>query len=337
MIPDMKIYMAALLERLSYQNMHRADWHDYHSKRIYMITLRKMPGIPDFCKVTGEITKNDTISAETKNSRVGNILWRNLSKIPEMFAEMRVIQYKIMPDHIHILIESMDNHDYHLDDVVAAYKNCCDIEYSEILKRRFRFDFRNRIFQPGYNDRILSGEGQLDILFEYIKDNPRRYYIKQAFPEYFTNCIKYRAKDEEYALYGNILLLEHTDKNAVKFSHKDSLEQLQKKMHLWEETIRSGGVLVSPFIHKAEKRYLQKALDNGGKIILIREYGFPKRWKPEKRFFDACAEGRVLFIGPAKYMPAKIKLTKILAEKMNAIAAGIAKIRRGQYRLKQAR
>lgn len=44
--PNLKVYEEALLIPLQHQALWRADWHDYYSKCIYMVTLMKMPGIP---------------------------------------------------------------------------------------------------------------------------------------------------------------------------------------------------------------------------------------------------------------------------------------------------
>lgn len=119
----------------------------------------------------------------------------------------------------------------------------------------------------------------------------------------------------------------------MRFSSKYTPEELNTRRQVWEETIRNGGVLVSPFYHPMEKEYLNKAIEDGGKIIIICENGFPPRWKPEKRFMDLCAEGRMLFVGPRDFDSRKQTLTRAACLKRNEDAKYIAALHRGDYTL----
>ena len=45
MLPDMAAYMAGVNKPITNKCLRRAEWHDYRSKCIYMLTLMKAEGI----------------------------------------------------------------------------------------------------------------------------------------------------------------------------------------------------------------------------------------------------------------------------------------------------
>lgn len=134
-------------------------------------------------------------------------------------------------------------------------------------------------------------------------------------------------------IYGNFLLLEHPVKSVVKISSKDSQETALRKQFEWGETIRSEGVLISPFISKSEKAVRDAAIDNHAKLILISLTGFPERYKPEGRMFELCSEGRLLIVAAEPYDSRKYSLTKEKAEKANWLASIMATLLPGSYKL----
>lgn len=332
MLPNLELYMQAAQSPSMNKFLKRAKWHDYRSRCIYMVTLMKMPGIPEFSIIKGYL-ENGKAHATVQPIRLGHHIGRALRNLPKHFPELRVLQYVFMPDHIHLLLEITRPVQYHLGDAVRVFKQDCNMRYQAILKEEFNYDFEGHVFTDGYNDRIIRRRGQLNTLFEYIRDNPRRLFLRRNFPEYFLSNILLRSSEQEYSLFGNLLLLENPEKSQVRFSSKYTPEELNTRRQVWEEAIRNGGVLVSPFYHPMEKEYLNKAIEDGGKIIIICENGFPPRWKPEKRFMDLCAEGRMLFVGPRDFDSRKQTLTRAACLKRNEDAKYIAALHRGDYTL----
>lgn len=337
MIPNLKVYNEALerMNREKHRMHRRARWHDYHSKRIYMVTIMKMPGIPPFSSVQGQIN-DGTAVARALNSPLGRILGDALRALPERFAEVKVIQYIFMPDHVHILIEITTETPYHFSNVISYFKRDCSLRYQGYLAHKHDFEFSGNVFTNGYHDRILSEDGQLRILIDYIRDNPRRYFLKQSYPEFFRNKLLLLTHFGQFSIYGNPMLLEHFHKVAVRFSSKYEETKVKELENQWDEAIRAKGVLVSPFIHKREKEYLKRSLDEGARLIIIQPNGFPERWKPERRFMEACAEGRLLFVGPTQFYTSEPALSRDLCIKMNGIAAEICAMKRKGYCIKRS-
>ena len=58
--------------------------------------------------------------------------------------------------------------------------------------------------------------------------------------------------------------------------------------------LKQGFVFVSPFISPCEKRAFDLVLENGGSCIHLITAEIGPRYKPAGRYFDLCAEGRLL-------------------------------------------
>ena len=76
------------------------------------------------------------------------------------------------------------------------------------------------LFTPGYHDRILTHKGQLEILFRYIRDNPRRLAVRRAHPDYFTRINALPLAGATYAAYGNPFLLNRPDRLQIQCSRR---------------------------------------------------------------------------------------------------------------------
>lgn len=336
MIPDMEKYWVAVSNSDYNKSWHRSEWHDYTSRCIYMITIMKMPGIPDFSWINGSY-ENGHAKANVQSSRLGHHIGRALKDLGLHFDFVKIYQYIFMPDHIHILIFITRKTEIHLETVIGHFMSDCNRRYKAILSQDYGYDFNGSIFQPGFNDRIMHGRNQLAVLYDYIKDNPRRLFIKRTHPEYFNTALLCSSSRQSFSVYGNIHLLEHPCKRIVRFSRKYTSEKWDEEKRILDDMIRDRGVLVSPFIHPEEKAFLSKALNQNGRCIIICDNGFHQRWKPSKGYMEACAEGRILFVGPAVYVANKINLTREDAMKMNALAEEIASLRAGSFSIRHLR
>ena len=69
---------------------------------------------------------------------------------------------------------------------------------------------------------------------------------------------------------------------------------------------------------------LREALNRGYRIILLRENGFPKLYKPSGESFDACSEGLLLQVSPWEYHMERKTITRSECLELNAMAEKIA-------------
>lgn len=290
----------------------RCPFHDYRSRAIYLITINKGPSVPDFALCYGNKDlhyQNAGIKYFDLGRRIKDELWN----IRNRFRNAVVKQYVVMPDHIHFVLDIQDRTEYHLGDLISTFKNTVN-----------NLAGINGVFEEGYHDRILRGPGQYDRIVNYIKDNPRRKLIKVNFKEFFGEPKLINLEGRDYIIYGNFFLLKNPVISNVRFSRKYSVPELENRCTSWDETIRSNGVLISPFIHDKEKEYRDKAIENGGNLIYFVRYPIGERFKPQGELFDLCAQGRLLLISTYR-SGQSYRLTRAEAMAMNALAESICK------------
>ena len=92
----------------------------------------------------------------------------------------------------------------------------------------------------------------------------------------------------------------------------------------WLACGERGGVLVSAAISLKEKEVLREAMNCGYRIILLRENGFPKIYKPSGESFNACSDGLLLQISPYNYYMEKRTITRAQCLELNELAERIA-------------
>lgn len=294
-----------------------------------MITMLKSAEAPVFSSITADPTSAKARPLVELHP-AGKIIYECLKKLPDNYPAIRILRYIAMPDHIHFEIFVTEKTEMPLGLIVAAFKSACTKRYREQYPQSTLAIKGIPMFQDGFNDKIAFRAGAKDAFYNYIADNPRRYLIKKLYPDYFYHKLQITVNGRKCGLYGNIFLLDHPVKSFVKISRiRSRTPDLDAKIKMWEETIRCGGVLVSPFINPDEKHYRDAAINNGNGIILIVDYCFSDRTKPYKELFDICSKGRLLIVSTEQY-PTPPKLMNYLhAQELNAIASHISQFAPG--------
>lgn len=295
---------------MEYSNS-RNPYHDYTAKSIYLVTINKGEGIPDFSRLYDGPEMNARYPGVV-TSRIGDAIKNGLRRLDEEYPFLKKISYIVMPDHIHFILEYLEKADMKLGDVIARFKT--GIRHELGLPG---------VFMPGFHDRILRYKGQLAHMRHYVMDNPRRRIIKKRHPEYFIRPHAITLWGKEYAIYGNFQLLREPVASSVRESRRFSEEERRALRQEWEETIRSGGVLISPFIHPVEKEIRDRGVAEGASLIRIGREEMRERYKPSGVEFDLCAQGRLLIISTEKARSGE-KICRAEAEEMNALAARLS-------------
>lgn len=250
---------------------------------------------------------NNKAIAALRLTSTGQTVANQIEEWPKQHPEIKICTKCVMPDHVHILIFVTRRTCHHLGTMVKNLKWTL-----------------NGIFDIGFNDKIVTRRGQRETFYQYILDNPRRYLARMLYPEYFARINSYILNGKPVALYGNIFLLNHPIKTVVRFSRRFTPEQLQKNNDTYEETMRSGGVLVSPFIHKEEKAVKTRAFEASTPVIQVALNGFSERYKPSGQDFELCKQGKLLIVAPTEYTSQRHDLLRETAMQANLIAEAIA-------------
>ena len=209
----------------------------------------------------------------------------------------------------------------------------------------------------GFNDTILFREGQLEQMITYLRKNPLRLAMKRAKPSLFRVSREIEvslgaAGIGHFAARGNHFLLDRPlaqvqvsrrffgYKRVVKVGGglkiaKDaagepvvefSTPEFEERRDELFAAAKHGAVLLSPCVSDGERQIAREALAAGLPLVTMANKGFSKLQKPSGRYFDACAEGKLLMLAPAAwpYVPGEKPMTRFDATAMNRLCQWIA-------------
>jgi REP element-mobilizing transposase RayT len=236
--------------------------------------------------------------------------WREM---PRFYPQVRLLAVQLMPDHLHGIIHVTDRLPRHLGHVLNGFKVGCN--------RVAREQSLSPLWEEGYNDRILQGRGQLNAMFKYLDDNPRRLWTKRNNPDFFKTQQDIIIGDQSVSIMGNRFLLDSPNKVVVKCSRKmtdDDIEHATKRFLMMAQR---GAVMVSPRISPGEKAVMDMIQEAGFPFIQLLENGFSPMWKPSGEMFNACATGQVLLVAPWPYHSDRHTITRDQCNRLNDLAA----------------
>ena len=274
-------------------NMARDYFHDYKSRCIYHITINKSPDIPVFSRITG-IPEQPVV----ERTPIGRIIEEQIRNFPNLCQLLRVLQYVIMPDHIHFAIFVQGQ----LPKALGSYIGMMKVKCGQLAKEQLSIP--GPIFEKDFYDRILRRNQKLNTICEYIRQNPYRLLVRRINPDFFQRLNNIELVGALWQAYGNLQLLDNPFKSAVVIHRSDSEQLLETKCRQWKHLAENGGVLVSPFISPSEKAVRRECEAVNGKIILLSIAPFSEREKPTAHDFELCSQGRLLILAPMTAIPA---------------------------------
>lgn len=276
-------------------NTRRAPWHDYKSRCLYHITITKSPDVPSLGHVRGDINAEygDVNYPRCVESAIGKVIFFNIKAIPKLHNHLKILQFVIMPDHVHFLIFVENELPEHLGFFISRFKYFTKLE----LRRKNMIGEKANLFEPSFHDRILHPKHKIDTIINYIRENPKRFLIIRNFSDFYIKEDKL-INGTKCQIYGNPMLLENPFKEAVVVHRIDTEDIIARKSENWMHLAGNGGVLVGAFVSKEEKKILNSILEIGGKVIYINGKAFLDKEKPSGRLFHHCASGNLLIIHP---------------------------------------
>ena len=319
--------------------MQRCWEHDYCAPSFYMITLVTEPrrgclSVLQGTEADESVAGSGSCLRLSPTGEVVREVWRRSSTV---YAGVEACECVVMPDHFHGILWVKERLARPMGHIVKAFKRVSsgqcrskglllprDQEAAPAAGTAAGF---SNLWQEGFQDTILLRKGQLKAMVNYIADNPRRLMAKRAHPELFTVVSNQRIGPEHACpVIGNRYLLQHPVKRQVQISRRISPEALAAKKEELLYASAHGAVLVSPCISPGEKEIAHAALAAGRPLIVLLENGFPPLYKPPGRYFQACADGRLLMVAPFPYHRQRPTITREQCLTLNAWARMIAKM-----------
>ena len=274
--------------------------YDYSRAGVMMVTLKTRDGVW-LCRITQE-----TFAL----TDVGRVVQRELAGISGYYGQVKVGQYQIMPDHLHMMVHVVRDlpRGITLQEVVRGFKLGVNRAAG------------GSVFDPGGHHTLVFDGRHLQREVAYIRDNVRRYRLRKTAPAYFRTPFAWVADDGALWCFGNRFLLEHPRRLHVRYSRRMTEGEWAEEREnvLWR--IEQGYVFVSPFVSPCEVKARDLAVGQGGRIIHLTDRFMDERYKPGGLYFELCCEGRLLEVSAARLFPrAGISLREKFL-RMNALA-----------------
>lgn len=314
---------------------------DYTGRRLYLITLVVSGRRP----LMGEVKGDDAGGALFRSSPLGEAVDRQIDGIPRYYPQVRVVARQLMPDHVHMILFVQEQLPVKLGIVIRGFVQGCNKMYKQlypstssswkdgtpngradswsgrapVLKATSNHRGDGILFEHGYNDRVLSHEGQLACWKQYLADNPRRLWEKRQHPDLFRVQRHLEVKGMMFSAIGNKFLL---DRPLVQVRCSRSLtdDDVAREKAKALAACESGAVLVSPCVSKGEKAVMRAAFEAGYPEVVLVENGFTELAKPGGKRFDACAEGRLLILAPWEHHNDRRTITRSQCLELNEMA-----------------
>jgi len=334
---------------------HRENGWDYKGRAIYHFTLPVEERFPLFGVIDGE-------SAETAFVRLnpfGRRVCQMLCGLAQFYAgkgfALKVLAQKVMPDHVHLVIQVLEPLPQSIGAVVRGFKSGCTKVYKEMYgsgdnaagvngKDENRdnaagvhgnaadghergadghekgaeapmhfariFARRGSVWEQNpayYHERILHAPGQLRRMIDYVKDNPRRLWIKSHNPELFRLHRRTEAAGLSFTSMGNHFLLDWPDKQVVEMSRSATNDEVQERLQSVLASAHNGAVTYTAAISKGEQLIARTLREQGYPQVVLLNDGFPKEGSPHERYykpggvyFEACSKGQLLLLEPVE-------------------------------------
>ena len=320
----------------------RCKLHDYREPCIYLLTVTVEGRKPLLGKLEG-----DVYTAHIELTPLGEDVRHELYALCDRYPQLRLLQYQIMPDHVHIILQATERLPKPIGGLLSSWKIACGHAYARVVgtsaitpnkaatNKTTQTDLSAspsetalaprhlRLFSEGYNDSILRGREQLQHMIAYVRDNPRRLLLKHQCSTYFTIHRSIDIAGYRMDAVGNLALLQRPMK-AVHCRRRWTEDESRAFANQCLKASESGTVLIGAYISNAEQEIAHTANEHRHPLIHLVENGFPELYKPVGQAFYACAEGRLLLLAPWEYHAGRKTISREQCNALNNMAETIA-------------
>ena len=158
-----------------------------------------------------------------------------------------------------------------------------------------------------YHERILHAPGQLRRMIDYVKDNPRRLWLKSHNPDLFKLHRRTEAAGLSFTSMGNHFLLNWPDGQVVEMTRSATNEEIEERLCSVSAAAHNGAVTYTAAISKGEQIIARTLREQGYPLVVLLNDGFPEEGSPHERYykpggvyFEACSKGQLLLLEPTE-------------------------------------
>ncbi|MBO7655428.1 MAG: hypothetical protein J6U40_10955 [Kiritimatiellae bacterium] len=295
----------------------------------------------------------------------GEAMVEALKEMPNLYPQVRLIEWQVMPEHFHFIVFVVSTLSKPLGALIRGFKagaakrwkalagtgECpawADGFHDTILFREgqlsaeiaYLHDNPRRLAEKRANPELfrrvaavslpLDG-GRLIGRFEALGNLnllSRPLVQVQCSRRYFA----YRRVPKSGPKSGPTMTSRGTSGLKIARDSADNpiIEHAGPEYEALKESIFAaashGAVVISPCISDGEREIAREAMNRGFRLVAMRNMGFAPIQKPTGRFFDICAQGRLLLLAPAAwpYSTQEKEMTRFDATALNRICQWFA-------------
>ncbi len=328
-------------------------WQQYGSAWRGIGIYHMILVVPSRAPLLGKfvIPDDDPMQAYVERSELGKAVIHDLAQISQRHPEIKLLQYCLMPNHLHAILHVTAPMSQGILAVVRGFwqgvkklsldptthkvsfisrDTIRDTQVSSVCRDSIRLQFP--IFTEKPFIRPMSTRGQLQSMIRYVQMNPARLATKRLKPGFF--CVQHNVEinGRTYDAVGNIGVLMEQFRKPV---HVRSMWVKDATEHGYDQPLKDykagcldaaskGIVMVSPFISRDEQEVLHALLHDNRYIIYLSDNGFGNYFKPSDLLLDAVASGRLLILSPWTHEPNKRTITRAECVALNQMAEEIS-------------
>ena len=314
---------------------HRERGWDYRGRAIYHFTLPVEGRYPLFGTLEGECAEEAHVKLNPFGRRVCQMLGGLAQFYKGKGYALKVLAQMVMPDHVHLVIQVLEPLPKSIGAVVRGFKSGC----TKVYKEEYYYSGENAAGLHGevplgaadrkedapvhfarilagrgsiweqdaayYHERILHAPGQLRRMIDYVKDNPRRLWLKSRNPDLFRMHRDTALCGLPFTSLGNHFLLDWPDRQLVEMSRSADSSSIEGRLKEVLAAAHNGAVTYTAAISDGEKLIARTVREQGFPLVVLLADGFPAEGSPHERFykpggvyFEACSKGRLLLLEP---------------------------------------
>ena len=152
----------------------RLKHYDYSTTGAYFITICTHNRRCLLSRIVGR----GLAPAEIQYTVYGKIAQEQLLLLERRYPSLKIEQYVIMPNHIHILMLLKNTREENgrntIMDIICAYKSLTT-RHCKIAQPI------DKLFQPSFYDHVIRGPEDYEEIAEYIVNNPKQWELDCLF------------------------------------------------------------------------------------------------------------------------------------------------------------
>lgn len=313
------------------ENKEQWQWKEsgtaWYGMGIYHMTLVVPSREPLLGKLI--IPEDNPEKAYVERTELGKGVIHALAQAPVLYPEVQLLQYCLMPDHLHAILYIRKPMEISVRKVIRGIWQGAKKAGREYVSS-IESELHSGIFTERPFIRPLSRRGQLQTMIRYVQMNPERLATKHLMPDLF--CVQegieiagrmYRGVGDADLLQRSKYMPVHVRHTMIEEAEHGDNKRLRDYMNGCVMAARNGAVMVSPFISPKEKDVMDVLLKEGLPFIYIADNGFRDYYKPQDSLFDAVAKKQVLILSPWEYDPHKKNVSRAECVEMNKMAEEI--------------